>query len=148
MFISGIREAIELLIQLPLPPVCMSVFVSVWANVGCYPEIWEFFWLQSHSEHEGFKWLTILSPIVHSNAMKSENPWLDGTKGLQFHAWCPVFGLASAGRSCLPRLIALCIHIKTTKVEKSSYIYDHTAHLGEFQQNVPVQGSLQWHSCP
>lgn len=50
------------------------------------------------------------------------------TKGLQFHVWCPVFELAWAGRSCLHRLIASCIHIKLPRW-KSSHIFMTALHI-------------------
>jgi len=109
---------------------------------SCCSEIW-IFWLQSHREHEDFRWLTNLSPIVHWNALRSEKPQVDGTKGLQFHRGCPVFGLASVGRSCLSKLKALCANIKTALTSQVlTSLWQH------FQQNVPVQGSLQWYSFP
>lgn len=40
------------------------------------------------------------------------------------------------------------VYIKTAKVERFSHLYDSTAYLGEFHENVPVQGSLQWHFHP
>jgi len=40
---------------------------------SCCSEIWVFR-LQSHREHEDFRWLTNLSPIVHWNALRSEKP--------------------------------------------------------------------------